>query len=277
MAIKDLINGNHTSEIALNDRAVHYGDGLFETIAIQNKQILCFDEHLSRLEKGCKRLKIPIPDKDIIRDEVTSLIDTTGQGVIKIIITRGQGGRGYKIPDDTAPTRIITLFPWPDYHKKFPTTGIKTKVCDFRYARNPALAGIKHLNRLEQILARSEWTDDAISEGIVMDTDGFVIEGTMSNIFCIKNTTLYTPDLSLCGIEGIIREKIIDMADKMKFSVEVKNMTLEFLLSTDEIFICNSLIGVWPVNSIGEKLFSNHEKTIKIANELMKYNFIPNL
>jgi len=277
MAIKDLINGNHTSEIALNDRAVHYGDGLFETIAIQNKQILCFDEHLSRLEKGCKRLKIPIPNKDIIRDEVTSLIDTTGQGVIKIIITRGQGGRGYKIPDDTAPTRIITLFPWPDYHEKFPTTGIKTKVCDFRYARNPALAGIKHLNRLEQILARSEWTDDAISEGIVMDTDGFVIEGTMSNIFCIKNTTLYTPDLSLCGIEGIIREKIIDMADKMKFSVEVKNMTLEFLLSTDEIFICNSLIGVCPVNSIGEKLFSNHEKTIKIANELMKYNFIPNL
>ena len=277
MAIKDLINGNHTSEIALNDRAVHYGDGLFETIAIQNKQILCFDEHLSRLEKGCKRLKIPIPNKDIIRDEVTSLIDTTGQGVIKIIITRGQGGRGYKIPDDTAPTRIITLFPWPDYHEKFPTTGIKTKVCDFRYARNPALAGIKHLNRLEQILARSEWTDDAISEGIVMDTDGFVIEGTMSNIFCIKNTTLYTPDLSLCGIEGIIREKIIDMADKMKFSVEIKNMTLEFLLNTDEIFLCNSLIGVWPVNSIDEKLFSNHEKTIKIANELMKYNFIPNL
>ena len=73
MAIKDLINGNHTSEIALNDRAVHYGDGLFETIAIQNKKILCFDEHLNRLEKGCKKLKIPIPDKDIIRDEVTSL------------------------------------------------------------------------------------------------------------------------------------------------------------------------------------------------------------
>ena len=277
MAIKDLINGNHTSEIALNDRAVHYGDGLFETIAIQNKQILCFDEHVNRLEKGCKRLKIPIPNKDIIRDEVTSLIDTTGQGVIKIIITRGQGGRGYKIPDDTAPTRIITLFPWPDYHEKFPTTGIKTKVCDFRYARNPALAGIKHLNRLEQILARSEWTDDAISEGIVMDTDGFVIEGTMSNIFCIKNTTLYTPDLSLCGIEGIIREKIIDMADKMKFSVEIKNITLEFLLNTDEVFLCNSLIGVWPVNLIDEKLFSNHEKTTKIANKLMKYNFIPNL
>ena len=277
MAIKDLINGNHTSEIALNDRAVHYGDGLFETIAIQNKQILCFDEHLSRLEKGCKRLKIPIPDKDIIRDEVTSLINTTDQGVIKIIISRGQGGRGYKIPDDTAPTRIITLFPWPDYHKKFPTTGIKTKVCDFRYARNPVLAGIKHLNRLEQILARSEWTNDAISEGIVMDTDNFVIEGTMSNIFCINNTTLYTPDLSLCGIEGIIREKIIDMADKMKFSVEIKNITLEFLLNTDEVFLCNSLIGVWPVNLIDEKLFSNHEKTIKIANELMKYNFIPNL
>ena len=99
----------------------------------------------------------------------------------------------------------------------------------------------------------------------------------MSNIFCIKGISLYTPDLSLCGIEGIIREKIIDMADKMKFSVEIKNITLEFLLNTDEVFLCNSLIGVWPVNLIDEKLFSNHEKTTKIANKLMKYNFIPNL
>ena len=106
----------------------------------------------------------------------------------------------------------------------------KAKVCDFRYSQNSTLAGIKHLNRLEQVLARSEWTDSTISEGIVMDSDNYVIEGTMSNIFCIIGETLFTPDLSLCGIDGVVREKIIDLADKLKFSVEIKNITLDFFI-----------------------------------------------
>jgi len=277
MATKNLINGKYSNEIVLSDRAIHYGDGLFETIAIQNKQILCFDTHLNRLEKGCKKLKIPIPNRDIIKNEISTLIETNDQAVIKIIVSRGQGGRGYKIPEDIEPTRIISLHPWPNYSRNYSTLGIKTKVCNFRYAKNPALAGIKHLNRLEQILARSEWTDNTILEGIVMDTNNFVIEGTMSNIFCIIGRTLYTPDLSLCGVEGIVREKIIDMADKVNFSVEIKNMSLEFLLSADEVFMCNSLIGIWPVNSINEKQFSSYQQTTKITNSLIKYNFIPKL
>ena len=99
----------------------------------------------------------------------------------------------------------------------------------------------------------------------------------LSNIFCITGTTLFTPDLSLCGIDGVVRKKIIDLSDKLKFSTEIKNITLKFLLDAEEVFMCNSLIGVWPVNSIDEKLFSGHEKTIKIANKLMKYNFISDL
>ena len=277
MATKNLINGKYSNEIVLSDRAIHYGDGLFETIAIQNKQILCFDTHLNRLEKGCKKLKIPIPNRDIIKNEISTLIETNDQAVIKIIVSRGQGGRGYKIPEDIEPTRIISLHPWPNYSRNYSTLGIKTKVCNFRYAKNPALAGIKHLNRLEQILARSEWADNTISEGIVMDTNNFVIEGTMSNIFCIIGRTLHTPDLSLCGVEGIVREKIIDMADKVNFSVEIKNMSLEFLLNADEVFMCNSLIGIWPVNSINEKQFSSYQQTTKITNSLIKYNFIPKL
>ena len=277
MATKNLINGKYSNEIVLSDRAIHYGDGLFETIAIQNKQILCFDEHLNRLEKGCKKLKIPIPNRNIIKNEISTLIETSDRAVIKIIISRGQGGRGYKIPEDIEPTRIISLHPWPSYSVNYSTSGIKTKVCDFRYSQNSKLAGIKHLNRIEQVLARSEWTDSTILEGIVMDSDNYVIEGTMSNIFCITGTTLFTPDLSLCGIDGVVRKKIIDLSDKLKFSIEIKNITLEFLLDAEEVFMCNSLIGVWPVNSIDEKLFSGHEKTIKIANKLMKYNFISDL
>jgi 4-amino-4-deoxychorismate lyase len=109
-----------------------------------------------------------------------------------------------------------------------------------------------------------------------MDSDNYVIEGTMSNIFCITGTTLFTPDLSLCGIDGLVRKKIIDLSDKLKFSIEIKNITHEFLLDAEEVFMCNSLIGIWPVNSIDEKLFSNYQQTTKISNNLIKYNFIPN-
>ena len=275
MAAKNLINGKVFDQIEVFDRALHYGDGVFETIAIQDGKVLCFDEHLNRLEKGCKKIKIPVQDKTIIKNEILSLTENTDRAVVKIIITRGQGGRGYKIPDNIESTRIISLFPWPDYSSELSIFGIKTKLCNYRYSNNPVLAGIKHLNRLEQILARAEWGDKKIIEGIVMNSDNYIIEGTMSNIFCILEKTLYTPDLSLCGIEGIVREKIINLADKLKFKIEIKKITLDFLLNAEEIFMCNSLIGIWPINSIDEKLFLEHKETQKIRNKLIKCNFIP--
>ena len=277
VAVKNLINGKALEHIEIHDRALHYGDGLFETIAIQDRKALCFDEHLNRLEKGCKKLKLPVQDKTIIKNEVSSLIESKDRAVLKIIISRGQGGRGYKIPDNIDVTRIISLFPWPNYSYEFSTTGIKAKICSYRYGNNPTLAGIKHLNRLEQILARSEWRDEETMEGIVMNSDDFVIEGTMSNIFCFVNKTLYTPDLSQCGIEGIIREKIINLANTLGFKIEIERITLDFLLSANEIFLCNSLIGIWPINSIGENLFLEHEKTQKLQKKLMECNFIPKL
>ena len=123
------VNGKLTNKINIKDRVVQYGDGVFETIAIQDRKALCFDEHLNRLEKGCKKLKLPIQDKRIIKNEVSSLIESNDRGVLKIIVSRGQGSRGYKIPDNIEATRIISLFPWPDYSYEFSTTGIKAKIC----------------------------------------------------------------------------------------------------------------------------------------------------
>ena len=277
MAIKNLINGKFVDELAAHDRGLHYGDGLFETITVENMQLLCWDEHLKRLERGCIKLNIAVPDKNLLKNEVSALINTESQGVIKIIISRGQGGRGYKILENIAPTRIISLYPWPNYYNENSSSGVKTRICKYRYAKNPFLAGIKHLNRLEQILARSEWNDDSIAEGIVMDSENYIIEGTMSNIFCIKGKTLYTPDLSACGIEGIVRGKIIELASNLKFNVEIKKMSLEFLMNAEEIFMCNSIIGVWPVNIIDETKFSKHKKTQNIIKTLQEYNSIPKL
>ena len=240
-------------------------------------QLLCWDEHLKRLERGCIKLNIAVPDKNLLKNEVSALINTESQGVIKIIISRGQGGRGYKILENIAPTRIISLYPWPNHYDENSTSGVKTRICKYRYAKNPFLAGIKHLNRLEQILARSEWNDNSIAEGIVMDSENYIIEGTMSNIFCIIGKTLYTPDLSACGIEGIVRGKIIELASNLKFNVEIKKIPLGFLMNAEEIFMCNSIIGVWPVNIIDETKFSKHKKTQNIIKTLQEYNFIPKL
>jgi 4-amino-4-deoxychorismate lyase len=274
MAQHTLINGLATDEISFFDRGLQYGDGLFETIAVEDSSLLCWGEHLDRLEQGCKRLNISCPDSTILKDEAISLINSNTRGVIKIIITRGQGGRGYVLPDLDKPSRIISLYPWPEYPCENYSAGIKVRLCDYRYSRNSTLAGIKHLNRLEQVLARAEWTDDSIAEGIVMDQEENVVEGTMSNLFYLANNILTTPDLSTCGVDGIIRNKIIELATKLNIDVEIKKISIESLMKADEIFVCNSIIGVWPVNTIGEKIFSVGKDTQQITQALQEKNYI---
>jgi len=269
-----LINGQQCNEININDRGLQYGDGLFETIAVQNGLSLCWDEHLQRLEQGCKQLKISFPDKNLLKDEARSLSNNIGHGVLKIIITRGQGGRGYALPDNAEPNRIISLYPWPEYPEENATQGINVRVCDYRYSHNSVLAGIKHLNRLEQVLARSEWTDSSIAEGLVLDQEANVIEGTMSNVFCLIDNVLCTPDLSQCGVEGIIRNKTIELASNLNIDVEVKKISLQMLENAEEVFVCNSIIAVWPVKMINDKSFSVGEKTRQLKQALQEHHCI---
>jgi 4-amino-4-deoxychorismate lyase len=164
---------------------------------------------------------------------------------LKIIVTRGSGGRGYKQPDPIQPTRVLSLHPFPEYPPRYWTDGISARVCQTRLGANPALAGIKHLNRLEQIIARAEWQDNQIQEGLMLCADGFVIEGTMSNVFLIKDRKLYTPDLSQAGIAGIIRGLVLSCGHGI--NTTVTRITIDDLLNADELFVCNSVIGIWPV------------------------------
>jgi 4-amino-4-deoxychorismate lyase len=277
MAQQTLINGLATDEISFLDRGFQYGDGLFETIAVENSLLLCWDEHLNRLELGCNRLNIPFPDRQTLIEETNSLITNINRGVIKVIVTRGQGGRGYALPAKPESTRIISLFPWPEHPNENTINGINVRICDYRYANNSTLAGIKHMNRLEQTLARSEWDDDSFAEGIVLDQEDNVIEGTMSNLFYVYKDVLYTPDLSSCGVEGIIRNKIIDFASNLKIDVVINKSSLESLMNADEVFLCNSIIGVWSVNTINEKIFPAGEKTKQIKQSLLESHSIPSL
>lgn len=257
-----LINGESKEHIEVSDRGFQYGDGLFETIEVRDGRAVFLERHLQRLNVGCKRLKIPFTDIELLRFEVGEFCrQWTGgahpvRAVLKIIVTRGSGGRGYRQPDVIHPTRILSLHPYPDYPEVHRDQGIAVRICATPLGLCPALAGIKHLNRLEQILARAEWNDSSIQEGLMLDINGHVIEGTMTNLFYVKDNTLYTAVLAQSGVAGIIRGIIMAISANYGFSVIEHMFTKEELLSADEVFVCNSIIGIWPVNQIETTHFS---------------------
>lgn len=242
-----LVNGRQTDLINIQDRGLLYGDGVFETIAVRDGRPLFLQQHLQRLALGCQRLGLVYDNPRQLQDEIGQLVTGADDAVLKIILTRGSGSRGYAIPPAPRVTRILTLSEFPRYPAEYYSAGVHIRICEARLGENSLLAGIKHLCRLEQVLARSEWRDPAIAEGIMLSSSGHVIEGTMSNLFLVQDNRLVTPDLTLCGVSGIMRAVIMEIARQTGITTEVRKVTLQELLDADELLICNSIIGLWPV------------------------------
>lgn len=242
------VNGQPSDSIALADRGLAYGDGLFETIKVRNGSAILLERHLARLQDGCQRLAIPC-DLPLLRQEVLAYMQQLGEGVCKLILTRGAGQRGYVAPQPCHPQRILQaadLPQWPVAHR---TTGIHLYPCQLRLAEQPALAGLKHLNRLEQVLARAEWTDPTYAEGLLLDQHQRVVDGVFSNIFIVQNQQLITADLSRCGVAGVMRAELLARAQAAGIAVAVRDISVQQLQQADEVFTCNSLYGIWPVRS----------------------------
>lgn len=259
-----LINGVQRTSLDITDRGLQYGDGVFETIRVQHGIPLFLGKHIQRLLDGCKQLFIRLPDQVVLNREIKILSDSIQHGIVKTIVTRGVGGRGYHFPDQTDPTRIVSTHPMPDYPEDVFTSGVRIRVCQARLSDNPYLAGIKHLNRLEQIIARNEWNDSEIFEGLVLDIKGNVVEGTMSNLFCVKNGRLISPVIDRCGVKGIMRSVVIELAKKHNLSVEIGRITLDDVKNSDEIFLTNCVIELWPVSRLEDIRFNVGPITVKI-------------
>ncbi|NOT12134.1 MAG: aminodeoxychorismate lyase [Methylococcaceae bacterium] len=251
-----LLNGEYKDHIEISDRGLQYGDGLFETIAVLEGQAIFWDQHWQRLHSGCVRLGIPVPDAELVKREAKRLCQDAQSAVLKIIVTRGSGGRGYRQPESIVPSRVLSLHPFPEYPHHYKELGIAARFCETRLGLNPSLAGMKHLNRLEQVLARAEWTDASIQEGIMLDINDHVIEGTMTNLFYIKNDTLNTSSIIHAGIAGIMRGIILSLWTGEGLPAVERTIAREELLSAEEVFVCNSIIGVWPVKRIEDSYFS---------------------
>ena len=257
-----LINGEEKNCINVSDRGLQFGDGLFETMSVRNGKIRFLQLHLERLHCGCERLAILPPDNILLKRELAQISAVQIDGVIKLVLTRGDSPRGYRYTKDIRSNRIITHSERPTIAPDNALSGVRIKFCLTRIARNPLLAGIKHLNRLENVIARAEWQDESIAEGLLCDTEGYVVEGTMSNLFFIKNNELITPTLEYSGVNGIVRKRILQYAKDLNINCIQKSFTVDELSSFDAGFVCNSIIGIWPIRELIDRIQYSVDHTI---------------
>lgn len=249
-----LVNGNETEQLSTADRGLQYGDGVFETIAVRDGHPLLWERHFTRLTEGCHRLMIPVPDRETLFRELAEVAGGEKRAVAKVIVTRGDAGRGYRPGAGATPTRIVRRYPWPDFPTDNARSGVELRWCRMRLSRQPLLAGLKHLNRLEQVVARGEWQDE-YAEGLMRDTEGQVIEGTMSNLFLVHEDILVTPDLSESGVAGVMRAEVLAQATRLGITTRISPVTVAMVESARELFLTNSVIGIWPVTRLEMKQY----------------------
>ncbi|KJH74451.1 aminodeoxychorismate lyase [Pseudomonas sp. ES3-33] len=242
------VDGQPAHAVSLKDRGLGYGDGLFETIAVRNGTPVLLDRHLVRLLEGCQRLAINL-DGAVVRTELLAYALALGEGVLKLIVTRGESARGYAPDPVVAARRIMLGNPPAIYPPAHAEQGVRLFPCVTRLSLQPLLAGLKHLNRLEQVIARSEWQDVEHAEGLMLDQAGRVVEGVFSNLFLVRDGVLITADLGRCGVAGVMRAELLFQAESSAIPVQIIDITLEQLQWADEVFVCNSVYGIWPVRA----------------------------
>ncbi len=245
-AVLSWIDGRPAAPLPLTDRGLAYGDGLFETIRVVAGRADLLPLHRQRLLRDCARLDIAL---DLLRldIEISMVLAGVDDGVLKVIVTRAAQGRGYHPGRAAAGRRILLFYPQPVI--PFAQTPVlRVRLCRQRLALQPVLAGIKHLNRLEQVVARGEWRDPAIGEGLMLDTSGALVEATASNLFLVRDGELLTPRLDRCGVAGVMREQVMTtLAPAAGLSVREARLTLDDLCAADELFLTSTLLGIAPV------------------------------
>ena len=255
-----LINGKKSNKIAATDRGLAYGDGLFSTIKVESGQLCLWAFHLQRLQLGAKRLFFPDIDWCVLTNEVellaASLADKSN-AVIKVIITRGSGGRGYSIQGCSEPLRILSDHDYPHFYRQWQSEGIDVIQCQQTLSINPQLAGLKTLNRLEQVLIKCELERHHALEGIVCDTDGNVIEACTANVFLYLNKQWVTPQLDGCGVKGVKRRQVMESALKANISMIEKQVSIDDLFNADAVFVTNALMGIVPIKKFQAHHYSS--------------------
>ena len=252
MTARVLVDGAADDRLSVLDRGLAYGDGLFESIRLVDGRAPLWPRHMQRLAEGCRRLGLPAPDANLLWREARQVGRDMPQAVVRITVTRGNGERGYAVPASPRPLRIVAAFAPPQVAGETYRQGIRVRLCELRLAEQPWLAGIKHLNRLEQVLARSEWSDPAIAEGLLCDTGGRLICATMANLFAVVDGSLLTPSLERCGVAGVARAEVLDACPRAR----VAELLPATLAHASEVFLSSSVRGIVPVRALDQHVYA---------------------
>lgn len=273
-----LVNGQISAHISAADRGLLYGQSVFETIAIVEQVPQLLDLHLARLQRGCDVIGIPFDEtlKQTLSAEADQLSENQSKAVLRMTLSMGEGGRGYLNPSEIHANRILSRHPYPEFDHKRWRDGIELGLVSIRLASQTALAGIKHGNRLEQIIARSQWQQDW-HEALILDQQDNVIEATQSNVFIVKDGELLTPDLSHCGVAGVMREHVIEQAKKLGVKAQIVSLSVSDIHAAEEVFLSNSVIGIWPVKRFQSHTYDTPELSSKLLNLMIKNEVIPNI
>jgi 4-amino-4-deoxychorismate lyase len=241
------VNGRTGRLIDVTDRGLAYGDGLFETIAIRAGQARFLGLHVDRLLEGCNRLRIDAPARLDLESDLTAAAAGVRHGVLKVIVTRGPGPRGYRLPAEPA-----TTVAWGTAESPVqPSLPIEIRWCETMASVNPATAGLKTLGRLDQVLARAEWSRPEVAEGLMTTTDGHLVGGTASNVFLVAGPRILTPALHRAGIAGVMRRVVLEAAKKAGIVIVEGQIAPSEVGNAAEVFVTNALTGIRPVRRLG--------------------------
>jgi len=267
-ALGSWIDGVPGNLVPVDDRGFNYGDGLFETILIRGRRARFLEAHLERLQKGLARLAISFEALPALRAEIAHAASLAPPlAILKLIVTRGSAARRGYAPRDAGPARrVVTLWPAPPL--SFAPEGVELRIATTRLGANPALAGIKHLSRLENVLAAAEALGDPAFDTLLLDAAGQVVSGGMSNVCIVESGAVSTPLLDTCGVAGVLRAIVIRECAALKIPCAQRRITLTDFAAADEVFITNARIGVVPVRRVGEHSFSMHTLTHQLAQHI---------
>jgi 4-amino-4-deoxychorismate lyase len=243
-----LVDGEISDYVPVTDRGLNFGEGLSETLLIRSGQPRFWQGHMDRLADGCERLSLPLPPQSVLLREVQTVSAGQGDCLVKIVLTGGASGPTYRRSETVRCRRIVCAYPLPEMGGQPETTGVQARICDLRLAVQPVLSGLGHLNRLERVMARSEWRDETVQEGILLDPEDHVISGISSNIFLVFSDRLLTPRLDRCGIRGVMRAAILSA---FRPRCEQRRIMLDMLPDAEEVFVCSTVRNIWPVTRIG--------------------------
>ena len=254
-----------------NDRGLAYGDGVFETLAVSAGELLRFARHRRRLAAGLDCLKIP--SAEVLQALDNRLPDLAGgqdAAVVKVIVTRGSSERGYRPPGNPNPMIQVGIGERASLPSTHYLAGIRVGICDTPFSHAPHLAGLKHLNRLDQVMAAGE-CQLAWDEGLMFDPDGYLVGGTKTNIFLFTDGCLLTPRLDRCGVAGIMREVVMDAARHLGIRVREMRLRETHLRAAEGVFLTNTLVGVWPVAQIEQHRYKILELLAPLREEMEQH------